>query len=139
MQEKPRKGGSKPPVINAPRPNLKELAASLGISVSTVSRVLSGRAEQNRSTPATPYHANDDFARGGEGVGFSTSRLKTAIGNPRVRSLRAMPEPIGPRPGNAMRGCYRYFGLWLMIVGVPIGQLFHGRHKAEVLHVALGG
>ncbi len=53
VQEKPRKGRSKPPVINVPRPNLKELAASLGISVSAVSRVLSGRAEQNRIAPAT--------------------------------------------------------------------------------------
>ena len=35
------------------RPNLKQLAASLGVSVSTVSRVLSGRAEQNRIAPAT--------------------------------------------------------------------------------------
>ena len=35
------------------RPNLKELAALLGLSVSTVSRVLSGRSEQNRIAPAT--------------------------------------------------------------------------------------
>ncbi len=53
MQEKPRKPRSKPAVEVGPRPNLKELAASLGISVSTVSRVLSGRAEQNRIAPAT--------------------------------------------------------------------------------------
>jgi len=53
VQEKPRKARSKPPAVTVPRPNLKELAASLGISVSTVSRVLSGRAEQNRIAPAT--------------------------------------------------------------------------------------
>lgn len=53
MQEKPRKAGNTPPEVAAPRPNLKEFAASLGISVSTVSRVLSGQAEQNRIAPAT--------------------------------------------------------------------------------------
>ena len=35
------------------RLNLKDFAASLGVSISTVSRVLSGRAEQNRIAPAT--------------------------------------------------------------------------------------
>lgn len=53
MPDKPRKSRTKPPVVTAPRLNLKELAASLGISVSMVSRVLSGRTEQNRIPPAT--------------------------------------------------------------------------------------
>jgi LacI family transcriptional regulator len=52
----PEKNKSQVKKTRVPRPNLKDFAAALGISLSTVSRVLSGRAEQNRIAPATRQH-----------------------------------------------------------------------------------
>src|ERR1039458_8872702 len=40
------------------------------------------------------------------GLDFSALRLKTVSGNPLTRSRRAMPEPMMPRPKNAMRGLF---------------------------------